>query len=157
MRLEYFQMLDRIERLDREAASIVAHSQVPASSPIFEGHFPGHALMPGVLLLETMAQASGYLLLALDGFARMPFFANAKEANFRAFVLPEADLQVEASRIHAGSGYAVTRAQILSGGKRVCDSLLTFRILPFQTPALQQHVRNEGRRLGMIAEDQGAS
>ena len=36
-----------------------------------------------------MAQASGYLLLALNGFTRMPFFANAKEANFRSFVVPE--------------------------------------------------------------------
>src|SRR4030067_146334 len=49
--------------------------------PVDEGHFPGLAFMPGVLLLETMAQASGYLVLAMNGFSRMPFFANAKEAN----------------------------------------------------------------------------
>ena len=41
---------------------------VPEASPVFEGHFPGHPLVPGVLLTETMAQASGYLVLALIGF-----------------------------------------------------------------------------------------
>ena len=44
--------------------------------------------MPGVLLLETMAQASGYLLLAMDDFVRMPYFAGCKQAGFRAFVEP---------------------------------------------------------------------
>jgi 3-hydroxyacyl-[acyl-carrier-protein] dehydratase len=153
MRLEYFQMLDRIERLDREGAAIVVHAKVPDHSPVFEGHFPGHALMPGVLLLETMAQASGYLLLALNGCARMPFFANAKEANFRAFVLPGSDLLVEARRIHEGSGYAVTESQILKDGKRVCDARLTFRTLPFASPALETHVRNEAQRLGFLDGD----
>jgi 3-hydroxyacyl-[acyl-carrier-protein] dehydratase len=157
MLLEYFQMLDRVDRFDRDAATISILSKVPRQSSIFEGHFPGHPLMPGVLLLETMAQASGYLLLALSDFTRMPFFASAKEANFRSFVLPDSELQVEASRVHAGSGYAVTRAHIVSGGKRVSDAHMTFRILPFSTPALEMHVRKEGARLGMIPEEQDAS
>jgi 3-hydroxyacyl-[acyl-carrier-protein] dehydratase len=106
--------------------------------------------MPGVLLLETMAQASGYLLMALADFSRMPFFANAKEANFRAFVQPGAELRVEASRVHDGSGYAVTRSQILRDGRRVCDAQLTFRTAPFPNPALERHVRSEGERLGLF-------
>jgi 3-hydroxyacyl-[acyl-carrier-protein] dehydratase len=149
VRLEYFQMLDRIEEFDRGGASIVANARVPEASPVFEGHFPGHPLMPGVLLLETMAQASGYLLMTLANFSRMPFFANAKEVNFRAFVLPGAELRVEASRIHDGSGYAVTRSQILRDGQRVCDAQLSFRTVPFPNPALEAHVRSEGRRLGL--------
>ncbi|NLG75947.1 MAG: beta-hydroxyacyl-ACP dehydratase, partial [Xanthomonadaceae bacterium] len=62
MRLETFQMLDSIETLDREGHTLVALAHVPASSSVFEGHFPGYPIMPGVLLLETMAQAAGYLL-----------------------------------------------------------------------------------------------
>lgn len=152
MRLEYFQMLDSVETIDREAPSIVAHAHVPTTSPVFEGHFPGHPLVPGVLLLETMAQASGYLLIALNGCTRMPFFANAKEANFRSFVRPGSDLVIEASRIHDGSGYAVTRAQILRDGEPVCDAQLTFRTVPFPNEALAEHVRNEGARLGFLPQ-----
>jgi 3-hydroxyacyl-[acyl-carrier-protein] dehydratase len=152
MRLEYFQMLDRVEVLDTAAASLVAAAAVPETSPVFEGHFPGHALMPGVLLLETMAQAAGYLLLAIDGFSRMPFFAGAKEANFRAFVKPGSDLTVHAARVHDGSGYAVVDAHIRHLGTRVCDARLTMRSVQFPSAALEQHVRREGARLGLLAE-----
>jgi 3-hydroxyacyl-[acyl-carrier-protein] dehydratase len=150
MRLEFFQMLDRIEQLNIEAGSLVGRANVPGTSPVFDGHFPGHPLMPGVLLLETMAQAAGYLLLTLGGFSRMPFFASAKEANFRSFVTPGSDLIVHATRVHDGSGYAVVDAHILCHGKRVSDARLTMRNVPFPSPALEQHVRREGVRLHLV-------
>jgi 3-hydroxyacyl-[acyl-carrier-protein] dehydratase len=152
MRLEYFQMLDQVVELNTELRSLVASARVPETSSVFEGHFPGHPLMPGVLLLETMAQAAGYLLLALDGFSRMPFFANAKEANFRSFVTPGSDLTVRAARIHDGAGYAVVDTRIEFGGKRVSDARLTMRSMPFANAALCQHVRREGVRLGLLKE-----
>jgi 3-hydroxyacyl-[acyl-carrier-protein] dehydratase len=150
MRLEYFQMLDEIEELDRDCVALTARAHVPNSSPVFEGHFPGEALMPGVLLLEVMAQASGYLVMAMNGFSRMPFFANVKAANFRSFVRPGSNLKVRASRIHDGSGFAVTSATIEREGAQVCDAQLTMRNVVFPSAALQQHVRREGKRLGLL-------
>jgi 3-hydroxyacyl-[acyl-carrier-protein] dehydratase len=103
-----------------------------------------------VLLLETMAQAAGYLLLALDGFSRMPFLAGAKTAAFRAFVRPGAHLTVHATRIHDGSGYAVVDASILENGQAMADARLTLRRMPFPSLALERHVRSEGVRLGLL-------
>lgn len=152
MRLESFQMLDRVEELNADRAWLTASCRVPETSPVFEGHFPGHPLMPGVLLLETMAQAAGYLLLALGGFSRMPLFASAKEANFRAFVTPGTDLLVHARRVHDGSGYAVVDAHILRQSERVADARLTMRSVPFPNAALEEHVRREGQRIGCLTE-----
>lgn len=151
MRLEHFQMLDSIDRIDREQMQIRAVSTVPEISPVFEGHFPGHPIMPGVLLLETMAQASGYLLLAMDAFARMPYFAGCKQVGFRSFVEPNAVLHIDASCVHLGQGYAVTRAAVSRDGKIVSDAEMTFRQLPFASEALRSYVVTQGQRLDLIA------
>jgi 3-hydroxyacyl-[acyl-carrier-protein] dehydratase len=150
MRLEYFQMLDEIEQFDPNTVGLTARATVPAESPVFDGHFPGEALMPGVLLLETMAQASGYLILSMNGFSRMPFFASVKTANFRSFVRPGSLLTVRSKRIHDGSGFTVTATSIERSGVQVCDAQLTMRNVVFPSAALQDHVKSEGRRLGLV-------
>jgi 3-hydroxyacyl-[acyl-carrier-protein] dehydratase len=148
VRLEYFQMIDRVLSVGPEA--LTAEATVPEQSPVFEGHFPGHPLVPGVLLVETMAQASGYLLLARSAFGRMPFLAAVKEAKLRSFVPPGTPLVVEASLVHEGSGYAVTTGRITSGGKRICDAELTLRTLPFPAPELQSAMLDQARRIGLV-------
>ena len=124
---------------------------MPEASPVFEGHFPGHPLVPGVLLVETMAQASGYLLLRRMDFARMPFLASVKEAKLRSFVGPGAVLRVEARLVHDGSGYAVTAGRIEAEGKRLCDAELTLRILDFPAPELEAAMRAQAARIGLAA------
>lgn len=140
-------MVDRILAIEGE--EIRAESTTPDTSPVFEGHFPGHPLMPGVLLVETMAQAAGWLLLALNGFSRMPFLASVKEAKFRAFVGPGAPLAITARRIHDGSGYAVAAARIESAGKRICDAEITLRTMPFPAPDLEAAMRARAAAIGL--------
>ena len=147
MRLEYFQMIDRV--LAADAERLTAEARVPEASPVFEGHFPGHPLVPGVLLVETMAQASGYLLLSRLGFARMPFLASVKEAKLRSFVGQGAALAVEARLVHEGSGYAVTAGRIEAGGKRIADAELTLRLMPFPAPELEAAMRTQAARIGL--------
>src|SRR3954466_13560901 len=117
MQLEYFQLIDRITDLNLVKQTITVEAQVPQHNTIFEGHFPGYPIMPGVLLIESMAQTSGWLLLALMKFERMPFLAAVKEAKMRGFVSPGELLSVEANLLHDGSGYAITQARVKVAGK----------------------------------------
>ncbi len=134
MRLEYFQLVDRIVALDLDARTIRAHAQVPQTSTIFEGHFPGHPLMPGVLLIESMAQASGWLIIGITRFERMPFLAAVREAKLRTFVSPGQVVSLTASLVHEGSGFAVTKAAVEADGKTVANSEITFRVMAFPDP-----------------------
>lgn len=150
MLLEYFQMIDRVETLDLAAGVLKARSVVPAKSPVFEGHFPGMPLVPGVLLIETMAQASGMLVLAVTNFAAMPFLMSVDGAKMRTFVEPEAVLDIEAHLEHDGSGFAVTKARIAVAGKKVCDAQLKLRTMPFNEVPLADIVRKRASEVGLL-------
>jgi len=159
MNLEYFHLIDRITDLDVGAKTITVEANVPQQSTIFEGHFPGHPLMPGVLLIESMAQTSGWLLIALMKFERMPFLAAVKEAKMRTFIVPGTRLQINASAIHEGDGFAMTDVKIRVDGKLTCNSQLTFKTVPFPHPDLRGHMDTMAKRIGFPLEaiSQGSS
>ena len=149
MRLEYFQMVDRISALDPEARTVRAECIVPDASPVFEGHFPGNPLLPGALMIETIAQTGGWLVLAMLRFTRMPFLAQVKEAKMRAFVVPGQTLQVDAHLVHDGSGYAMVAGSITSAGKRVADAEITYRVVPFPNETLRAQMLDTARRVAV--------
>jgi 3-hydroxyacyl-[acyl-carrier-protein] dehydratase len=157
MQLEYFQLIDRIADINVSEKTITVEARVPQQSTIFEGHFPGYPIMPGVLLIEAMAQTSGWLLLALMKFQRMPFLAAVKEAKMRGFVTPGELLTIDANVLHEGSGYAMTEAKIRVGGKLKCNATLTFSHIPFPHPDLRGFMDAVAKRIGfpqqVIADD----
>ena len=148
MQIEYFQLIDRIVDLNLGEKTITVEAQVPEKSTIFEGHFPGYPIMPGVLLTEAMAQSSGWLLLGLMKFERMPFLAMIKEAKMRGFVSPGQLLTIDAKIEHEGSGFAVTSARVRVGTELKCSADLTFRHVPFPHPDLRVHMDAMARKIG---------
>jgi 3-hydroxyacyl-[acyl-carrier-protein] dehydratase len=148
MQLEYFQLIDRIVDLNLEERTITVEAQVPTHSTIFEGHFPGYPIMPGVLLIEAMAQTSGWLLIALMDFERMPFLGAVKQAKLRGFVSPGELLKIDASIVHEGSGFAITEASVRVGGELRCNATITFRHIPFPHPELRGYMDAVAKRIG---------
>ena len=156
MLLEYFQMIDRVDNVDLTQGTLTASATTPSDSPVFEGHFPDLPLMPGVLLIETMAQASGFLVLAKNGFTAMPFLMSVDGAKLRSFVGPDTLLSVETTLEHEGSGFAVTKARIASEGKKVSDAQLKLRTVPFTAAEgldmnhLEDLVRSRAEEVGLM-------
>lgn len=152
MRLETFQMVDRVLELDPAAGTVRAACQVPKESPVFEGHFPGYPILPGVLMIEMMAQTGGWLVLALGRFAHMAFLAKVSEAKLRGFVDPGTALTAESRLVHDGSGYAVASGRLTRDGRNVAEAEITYRTAPFPTPALRDAMLGVARRVGVAEE-----
>ena len=136
MRLEYFQLIDRIVDLDlADRRPSAPRRAFRPHSTIFEGHFPGYPLMPGVLLIETMAQTSGWLVIA-----RHQVHAHAvlrRRQGGEAALVRDARADARRSRaklLHDGSGFAVTKAEIRCDGKLACNAEITFRLVEFPNP-----------------------
>ena len=152
MRIEYFQLIDRIVDLNLNDLTIRVEANVPTDSTVFEGHFPGRPLMPGVLLIESMAQASGWLLIARTRFEKMPFLAALKEVKLRTFVTPGQALVITARIMHEGSGFAMTEASVAVDGKTVCNADITFRVVDFPEGEFRASMHEVARRIAFPME-----
>src|SRR2546429_9411259 len=105
MRLEYFQLIDRIVDLDLSQQTIRVEARVPTASTIFEGHFPGYPLMPGVLLIEAMAQTAGWLIIGVARVTRLAFFAAGEEDKTRCVGTAAPRRRLTPTRFHHASRF----------------------------------------------------
>lgn len=121
-------LIDRVEELT-EGQRIVAKKNVTINEPFFQGHFPHEPVMPGVLIVEAMAQAGAVALLSLPQFkGKTAYFGGIDKAKFRKKVTPGDTLilEVEILKIKANAGLGKGIARV--DGKKVAEAELTFMI-----------------------------
>ncbi|WP_028790454.1 MULTISPECIES: 3-hydroxyacyl-ACP dehydratase FabZ [Tetragenococcus] len=121
-------LLDRIEELE-EGKRIVAKKNVTVNEPFFQGHFPHEPVMPGVLIIEAMAQAGAVSLLSLEQFrGKTAYFGGIDKAKFRKKVTPGDTLMLEIELLKVKSSAGVGKGVARVDGKKVAEAELTFMI-----------------------------
>ena len=120
-----FLLVDKITAFE-EGKRICGQKNVTINEPFFQGHFPGHPIMPGVLILEAMAQVGGvYAQLAKhEGEERVPYFVGIDKAKFRKPVLPGDVLSMDLELISVRRGIYLFFGKALVDGKVVAQAEL---------------------------------
>ena len=123
-----FLLVDRIIEIDL-GKRIVGIKNVSVNEPFFQGHFPGYPVMPGVLIIEAMAQVGGVLAFKsveekMDISGKLVYFAGIDKAKFRKPVLPGDQIRFELEVIHVKEPYWKLKGTALVDGKKVCEAEL---------------------------------
>ncbi len=115
--------IDTVSRLI-PGDSVTAHFYIPPGLPVFEGHFPGSPTFPGVLIVESAAQAAGLLMMTVERYAgKTPLLVGIKRVNFRRRILPEdtMDIHVSLTDERKGLGLVTCQGQIFAENTLAAD------------------------------------
>lgn len=129
MNFENFHMIDSIIAYKAESQTLICQTTVPTAASILDAHFPGFPILPGVLLIETMAQAAGMLLVMQENFEKLAVLFGVEKARFRDYAKPGEQLIVHATITHLGHGYGVCDGQILRDNKVIAQAEVRARTL----------------------------
>jgi 3-hydroxyacyl-[acyl-carrier-protein] dehydratase len=151
MRLEYFELLDTVEEMDLEAGVIRVSCTLPAESPIFEGHFPKFPILPGVMMLEIMNHAAGFLLYRRFGKERFVFLGGVKRAKFRRMVKPGAKLEARGKITYEGSGFYLAETSLHLAGDVAADAEIILIAQEFPTPEAKTELARRTDEIGFAA------
>jgi 3-hydroxyacyl-[acyl-carrier-protein] dehydratase len=120
-----FLLVDRILEIDIENMKIKALKNVTINEPFFIGHFPGNPVMPGVLIIEAMAQVGAYLMLKKAGIEDgIVLFASIEEAKFRKPVVPGDQIIFEVEGINIKKSMGKIKAVAKVDDRIVCEAIL---------------------------------
>jgi beta-hydroxyacyl-ACP dehydratase FabZ len=125
-----FLLVDRIVEFE-ELKRIVAVKNVTFNEPYFQGHFPGVPIMPGVLIVEAMAQAGGVLVFKTlpDREKKLVFFMGIENAKFRKPVRPGDQLRIEMTVVRVKSRVGKLRGKAFVGDVVVAEAGITFSLV----------------------------
>lgn len=123
-----FLLIDTIEELDPGVRAL-GRKCVSFNEPYFAGHFPGNPVMPGVLIIEAMAQVGAVALLGLEQWkGKTAYFVGIDKAKFKQKVLPGDVLMIETKIIKCKGPIGMGEAEAYVDGKLVAKAELTFAI-----------------------------
>lgn len=126
-----FLLIDRIVEIERKKR-IVALKNVTMNEPFFQGHFPGIPVMPGVLVVEAIAQAGGVLLLpeVPDRDKLLMVFTGIERAKFRRPVTPGDQLRIEINVLNWKPRLARMEGRAMVDGKLACEAIVMCQLIP---------------------------
>jgi len=121
-----FLLVDRIIELEAGVRA-VGIKNVSVNEPFFQGHFPQEHIMPGVLIIEAMAQVGAVAILSLPQYqGKIAYFAGIKEAKFRRKVIPGDTLRVEIILVTLRGSFGIGEAKAYVDGQLAVEATLTF-------------------------------
>lgn len=125
-----FLLIDRIIEFER-IKRVVAVKNVTFNEPHFQGHFPGAPIMPGVLVIEAMAQAGAFLMLSEipDRENKLAVFTGIDNCKFRNQVVPGDQLRIEVEVLNFRSRFGKMAGRAYVGDKLACEATLTCMIV----------------------------
>ena len=126
-----FLLIDRVVEFER-TRRLVAIKNVTINEPFFQGHFPGYPIMPGVLVVEAMAQAGGIILMheLPDRHEKLVVFTGIERAKFRRPVVPGDQLRIEIDVLSFRPRAGRIAGRALVDGKLACEATLTCQVVP---------------------------
>ena len=123
-----FLLIDTVEELE-PGVRVVAKKNVTFDEPYFAGHFPGNPVMPGVLIIEALAQTGAVAILSQPEWkGKTAYFAGIDKAKFKKKVLPGDTLILETEIIKVKGPIGIGKAVARVDGKLACSAELTFAI-----------------------------
>ena len=123
-----FLMVDRIIEVEYGVRA-VGIKNVTINEPFFQGHYPNHPVMPGVLIVEAMAQVSGFMLLDGTSENKLPYFTGIDNVKFRQPVVPGDQLRLEATMLKTRKNVAKVECKALVDGEVVTEGELKLMIV----------------------------